>query len=117
VEGLAAIETAIARCEHNDERWYYPELLRIRGELLLREVRPDVTKTAEQSFLEALNWSRRLQMPAWQLRSAISLAKLYRVEHRHTEAQSILTQAYDRFTEGFDTADLREAKIFLARVA
>jgi predicted ATPase len=116
-EGLAAIEAALARCERNDERWYFPELLRIRGEILLREGKPDATEKAEQCFREAFDWSQQQETAAWRLRAAISLAKLYRTENRDREAQSILTEAYAPFTEGFDTADLREAKALLAPVS
>ena len=78
-EGLAAIEEALARCERNDERWYFAELLRItrRDPVAQGEDRTPQQK-AEQCFLEALDWSQRQQTAAWQLRAAISLAKLYR---------------------------------------
>jgi predicted ATPase/DNA-binding winged helix-turn-helix (wHTH) protein len=113
-EGLTVIEEVLARCERNDERWYFAELLRIRGEILLRRARPDAVQKAEQCFMEALDWSQRQGISAWQLRAATSLAKLYRTGLRDAEAQGILSRACENFTEGFDTADLREAKAFLA---
>lgn len=116
-EALAAVDRALARCERNDERWYFAELLRIRGEILLRVAKSDAAQKAEQCFQEALDWSRRLETAAWQLRAAISLAKLYQTQRRDAEAQGILAQAHAGFTEGFDTADLLEAKSLLAPVS
>lgn len=116
-DGLAAIEEALARCERNDERWYLAELLRLRGEILLRTERPDASREAEQCFLQALDWSQRQGTAAWWLRVAMSLAKLYQSQHRTAEGRSILSEAYEGFTEGLDTADLREAKTILAAIS
>jgi predicted ATPase len=113
-EGITAIDAALARCERNDERWYFSELLRIRGEILTRSARPDAAQQAERCFLDALDWSQRQQTAAWQLRAAMSLAKLYRAGRRDAEAQGILAQACASFSEGFNTADLKEAKALLA---
>jgi len=114
---LATIDKALARCEANDERWYFAELLRIRGEILLRAGKPEAAQQAEQGFLEALDWSRRQGTVAWQLRAALSLAKLYSTSNRGSEAKSVLNSARENFTEGHDTADLREAKALLAAIA
>ena len=113
-QALATIDRALARCERNDERWYFAELLRIRGEILLRGAKPDAAQKAEECFLDALDWSRRQGTAAWRLRAAMSLAKLYRAGQRDAEAKGILLPVYDGFTEGLDTADLREAKAILA---
>jgi predicted ATPase/DNA-binding winged helix-turn-helix (wHTH) protein len=113
-EGLATIEKAIARCEANDERWYFAELLRIRGEILLRGAKPDTQQMAEQCFRDAFDWSNRQGTAAWRLRTALSLAKLYRNLHLDAQARSVLAPAYESFTEGFETEDLGEAKALLA---
>lgn len=115
--GLAAIDKALARCEANDERWYLAELLRIRGEILLRASKPEADRQAEECFREALDWSERQGIVAWQLRSALSLARLYRKLNRNTEAKSVLSSACEKITEGHDAGDLREAKAFLADIA
>jgi predicted ATPase len=77
--GLAAIDETIARCERNDERWYLAELLRIRGELGLRQSSPD-PKEAERYFRKSLDCAHRQQAPAWELRAATSLARLLHAE-------------------------------------
>ena len=113
-EALEVIDRAMARAERNDERWFFPELLRIRGEILLRAAPPDNAPNAEQCFRDALDLSERQGAAAWHLRAALSLAKLYRSQGRHPEAKGILSSAQQSFAEGFATADLMEAKAFLA---
>ncbi|MBV9220534.1 MAG: hypothetical protein JOY94_14050 [Methylobacteriaceae bacterium] len=108
-EGLHAIDAALARSERNEERWYLPELLRVKGELMLRGHRPD----AERYFLESLNWARRQETPAWELRTAVSLGALWRDQDRAEEARDLVASAYARFTEGFGTVDLQAAKQLL----
>ncbi len=110
MDGLATIDEALARCERHDERWYFAELKRIRGEILLRGGEPDAAQQAEQCFREALDWSQRQGTPAWRLRAAMSLVRV----HDNPEARSTLSQAYEGFAEGLATADLREAKAILA---
>src|SRR5262249_39564381 len=70
-EGFAAIDEALARAERNDELWYLAELLRIKGELLLRRGGPDGARDAEALFHTSLDWTRRQQTPAWELRTSI----------------------------------------------
>ena len=114
--GLAAIDEAIARCERNNERWYMADLLRIRGELSIRQRSPD-PKQAERYFRKSLDCAHRQQAPAWELRAANSLAKLLHAESRDAEARSLLGPLYAKFTEGFDTLDLREATGMLTALA
>ena len=111
--GLAIVEETLARCAARDERWYLAELLRIKGELAILEGAPDAAATAEEHFLRALDCARPQGAMSWELRAAIGLARLWRDQHRAAEAREILRSVYDRFTEGFDTADLREAKSLL----
>jgi predicted ATPase len=112
-DGLAATEDAIARAERTDELWQFPELLRMKGELLLLQDVPPEAVAAENDFRQALNWARRQGALSWELRAATSLARLLRDQERRAEAPALLQSVYDRFTEGFDTADLKAAKELL----
>jgi predicted ATPase len=115
-EGRAAVDEALARAESNDDRWCVAELLRIKGELVLLENAPGAVAAAEEHFRQALDWARRQGALSWELRAAISLARLWRNQDRCKEARELLAPVYDRFTEGFDTADLKAAKALLGRL-
>jgi predicted ATPase/DNA-binding winged helix-turn-helix (wHTH) protein len=112
-EGLVAIDEALARSKRNDECWYLPELLRIKGELVLRERGRDAPHVAERYFLESLDWSHRQQTPAWELRTTISLGALWRDQSRTYDARNLVAPSYARFTEGFGTSDLQAARRLL----
>jgi predicted ATPase len=112
-EGLLAIDEALARSGHNEERWCVAELLRIKGELILREGAPQAAAAAEEHFLRSLDWARRQGALSWELRTATSLARLQQDQGRAAEARSLLQSMYDRFSEGFETADLKTAKAHL----
>jgi predicted ATPase/DNA-binding winged helix-turn-helix (wHTH) protein len=109
-QGLSAIDEAMARSTRTGERWIMPELLRIRGELLLRN---SEVSAAEDHFLQALDWARRQEALAWELRGATSLARLRERQHRTSQARKALQPVYERFTEGFSTADLITARALL----
>jgi predicted ATPase len=109
-DGLAAIEKALDRVELTEERWCFPELLRIKGELLLRQEIDAAPTLAEQQFRQSLEWADRQQALSWQLRTATSLARLLRDQDRAEEARQLLSAIYARFSEGFDTHDLIAAK-------
>jgi predicted ATPase len=113
VEGLAAIEEAIARSERTEERWAMAELMRVKGELLLLQGAPGAAAAAEDHFRQALDWARRQGALSWELRAATSLARLLRDRDRIAEARDLLAPIYERFTEGFGTADLRAGKKLL----
>jgi len=113
-EGLAAIEEAIARAERTEERWAMAELVRVRGELLLLQGEPGAA-AAEDHFRQALDWSCRQGALSWELRAAMSLARLWQNQGRPADAVACLQPVYDRFTEGFGTADLTAAKQLLKR--
>ena len=115
-EGLAAIDEALARSERNDERWYLAELLRIKGALLLCRSEPDAWREAERYFLESLDWARRQQTPAWELRTSISLGMLWQRQSRLDDARNLVGSGYARFKEGSKTADLQTAGQFLAEL-
>jgi hypothetical protein len=111
-EGLAVIDDAIERSERTAERWSMAELLRVKGELLLLQGEGNAT-AAEDYFLQALDWARRQELLSWELRGATSLARLWHRQRRTSQARKLLAPIYDRFTEGFGTADLIAAKAVL----
>jgi predicted ATPase len=108
-EGLSAIGDALALVEQTEERYYEAELYRLQGEFWLRGSR---TKTcqAEKSFQKALDIARQQQAKSWELRAATSLARLWQVQDKRQDAYDLLAPVYEWFTEGFDTADLIEAR-------
>jgi predicted ATPase/DNA-binding winged helix-turn-helix (wHTH) protein len=112
-KGLVAIDEALALCDRDEGRWCVAELLRIKGELVLSENGADAADAAEDHFRQALDWARRQGALAWELRAATSLARLWRDQNRTKAAREILAPVYDRFTEGFETADLKAAKLLL----
>jgi predicted ATPase len=109
-EGLALLEAGI---EQSEAAWRTPELLRLKGELLSLHSGPAVAETAEDLFRRALDGARRQGTLSWELRAATSLARLLRNQGRPVDATVRLQPIYDRFTEGFDTADLVAAKQLL----
>jgi predicted ATPase len=116
-DGLLVIEEAIKQCCLNSECWILAELLRIEGELLLLQGRADATAAAEDHFRQALDWAHRQGALSWELRTAMSLARLQCDQGRIREARDLLTSVYGCFTEGFCTADLRAAKQLLDGLA
>jgi len=90
--------------------WLTAELYRHKGQLLLRQ---DHTDAAEELYRSALNFAQQQEAKLWELRAAVSLARLYRDQGRHTQARDLLGSVYGWFTEGFDTLDLEEAKALL----
>src|SRR6267378_2480861 len=108
-DGFAMIEEAIAQSEHTEERWLIAELLRVKGELILLQDAPEAATPAEGRFRQALDWARRQGALSWELRAATSLARLLRDHDRSAEAIALLVPIYNRFTEGFETADLKAA--------
>jgi predicted ATPase len=109
-EGLALLESGI---EQSETGWLTPELLRLKGELLLLQSTPAAAATVEDLFRQALDEAHRQEALAWELRAATSLARLLCDQDRSAEALTILQPVYERFTEGFDTADLRSARALL----
>jgi predicted ATPase len=113
-EARDAVGKGLASADRGGERYYYPELLRLEGELLLREPIDQRDSSAEQSFLASLCLARQQGALALELRAALSIAHLYVGQDRLDEARGILAPVYDRFTEGFDTSDLKAANDLLA---
>jgi predicted ATPase len=110
-EGLAAVEEAIDHAERDENRFGEPELHRLKGELLL--LAGAAESEAEKSLREAIAIAQRQEAKSWELRAATSLARLLRKQGKVDEARQTLSQIYNWFTEGFETADLKEAKALL----
>jgi predicted ATPase len=142
-EGLRVIAEALAMVEKHEERWTEAELYRLKGELTLQQsesslghvqdqsqtrqdqsedtslqpLPPSPQAEAEACFQQALTIARRQQAKSWELRAAMSLGRLWQQQGKRQEAQALLAGVYHWFTEGFDTADLQEAKALLHAVS
>jgi len=130
-EGLRVLEEALAVVHRNGERYYLAELYRIKGDLILLqatdrglsraarsgvpvlEARRSEVAEAEACFHQSIKIARQQKAKSWELRAAMSLARLYQNQNKRAEAHGLLEPIYNKFTEGFDTADLREAKALL----
>jgi predicted ATPase len=115
-EGLRALEEALAAAQHNEEHHYEAEVYRLKGELLLQEA-PAHQEEAEKQFQQALDIARRQQAKSLELRAAMSLGRLWQRQGKCEAAHELLAPIYGWFTEGFDTADLQEAKALLDELA
>ena len=104
-EAMTAVETT-------KERWYEAELNRLAGEIALQSPKPDTIK-AEDHFERALAVARQQQAKSWEMRAAISMARLWRDQGKRQQARELLAPVYNWFTEGFGTLDLKEAKALL----
>jgi len=111
-EGLALLAEALASVTTTGEHYYEPELYRFQGELLLALSVERQTEAAA-CFQQALAVARRQQARWLELRAAMSLVRLWQQQGKPAEAHALLTPIYDWFTEGFDTADLQEARALL----
>lgn len=112
-EALGVLQEAMELVHSRDEAHSLAEIHRIRGEILLDSAN---SEQAEESFVQSLTIAKRQSAKSWELRTAISLARLYRYCGQPLEAHDLLTQTYNSFTEGFDTVDLREAKALLEEI-
>jgi predicted ATPase len=108
-EGLRLLAEALAHVDTTGERFYAAEVYRLTGELLLRQATPDAAQ-AETCWHQALDIARHQQAKSWELRAALSLSRLWQQQGKRDEARDLLAPIYGWFTEGFDTADLQEAK-------
>jgi len=127
-EGLTVVAEAMAVVEKTGERWWEAELYRLKGELMLQKFNvqgstfnitdpqppiPNPQVEAEACFLKAIEVARRQQAKSWELRTTMSLARLWQQQGKKEEARQMLAEIYGWFTEGFETKDLQEAKALL----
>lgn len=129
-EGLRLLEEAVAAADSTGERCYEAELHRLKGELWLMQsgqgssptakarktvvkAAPSAVTNAERCFDQSIKIAQRQSAKSLELRAVMSLARLYQKQGRLQEGRRLLSQVYDKFTEGFDTLDLREAKALL----
>src|SRR6202043_2318271 len=108
-EAMLAIQTT-------EEKWCEAEVNRIAGEIAFTSPEPDAAK-AQKYFERALAVARQQQTKSWELRAAMSVARLWRDQGKVRQARELLAPVYGWFTEGFDTLDLKEAKALLEQLA
>jgi len=111
-DGLSTIAEALMLVEQTEERYYEAELHRLKGELLLQQTIPDASQAAV-CLLQALDIARSQQAKSLELRAATSLARLWQSQGKRQEAYDLLAPVYGWFTEGFNTADVQDAKALL----
>ena len=107
---------ALTSVEATKERWYEAEVHRTAGDIALMAPQPDAAK-AEAYFEKALAVARQQHAKSWELRAAMSLARLWRDQGKRQQARELLAPVYGWFTEGFNTLDLKEAKALLEELA
>jgi predicted ATPase len=129
-EGLTALAEALTVADKTGERFYEAELYRLKGQLTLQRLNvqgstfnvanpqsltpnPQAEAEAEACFLKAIEIARHQQAKSLELRAVMSLSRLWQRQGKKEEARRMLAEVYDWFTEGFDTADLQEAKALL----
>jgi class 3 adenylate cyclase/tetratricopeptide (TPR) repeat protein len=111
-EALALLNEALVKITDTGTKFQEPEILRLKGEVLLMHD-SGATEQAEAYFRSALEEARAQEAKWWELRASVSLARLLHDTNRRDEARTMLAEIYNWFTEGFDTADLKEAKALL----
>jgi predicted ATPase len=115
-DGLQALAEAHALVEQHEERYWAAEVCRLRGVLLLRQ--PGTPQAEAETWLQrALDVARRQEAKSLELRAAMSLSRLWQQQGKRQEAHDLLAEVYAWFTEGFDTADLQDAKALLDTLA
>jgi len=124
-QGLNTLAEALDTVNKNGERWYEAELYRIKGELLLARAgenqkakgKKEAVSEAETCFSKAIDIARNQSAKSLELRAVRSLSRLWQKQGKKDEARRTLAEIYGWFTEGFDTADLKEAKALLEELS
>ena len=116
-EGPELLAEALATVCQTGERWSEAELHRLQGELLLQQQSRESQSAAEACFQQALEVARKQEAKSFELRAATSLARLWQSQGKTQEARNLLAPVYNWFTEGFDTADLKDAKTLLDQLS
>ena len=114
--GLTVLAEALTLVDNNGERWYEAELHRLKGALLLQQS-SDNQAEAETCFQHAIDIAQNQHAKSFELRTTTSLARLWQQQGKRQEAHDLLAPVYGWFTEGFDTADLKDAKALLDELA
>jgi predicted ATPase len=114
--GLTALAEALLLTDAARVHWYESELYRLKGTLLLQRS-SDNQVEAETCFHKAIAIAQNQSTKSWELRAAISLARLWQSQDKRQDAYNVLAPVYGWFTEGFDTADLKDAKALLEALA
>ncbi len=117
-EGVAAVTEGLTIANQIGDRFGEVELYRLRGELILGKSKVQSSRfnsetEAEECFQKAIEVAQKQEAKSWELRAATSLARLWQQQGKQAEARDLLAPVYDWFTEGFDTADLKDAKALL----
>ena len=115
-EAFRCVGEATTALQTNNEKWYEPEVHRVAGQVTLMAPEPETAK-AEAYFERALSVARQQQAKSWELRAAMSLARLWGDQGKVQQARELLAPAYGWFTAGFDTRDLKDAEVLLAELA
>ena len=115
-EGLHLLVEALTMLEASGQGDLLAEAYRLQGTFLLRQTVPEATQ-AEACFQQAITIARRQAARSWELRAAMSLARLWQQQGKRAEARELLAPVYGWFTEGFDTADLLDAQTLLSTLA
>jgi predicted ATPase len=115
-EGLDTVASALGLTGERGSRLLDPELLRLKGELLIARD-PRAKADAEVAFCQAMDIAQRQNSKSWELRAAMSMARLWRDQGKQNEAHELLASVYGWFTEGFDTLDLKQAEALLDELA
>ena len=111
-DGLSALTEAIAAADEHENRNYEAEAHRLKGELLIRQNDLNVAE-AQRCFERAVEVARKQSAKSFELRATMSLARLLAKQGHRDEVRALLADIYNWFTEGFDTADLKDAKALL----
>jgi predicted ATPase len=114
--GLSLIAEALEIINQRQERFYEAEIYRLKGELLLKQSEAGAEAEAENCFFEAIKVARRQQAKSLELRATMNLARLWQRQGQQNRARPMLAEIYGWFSEGFDTADLQEAKVLLVEL-
>ena len=115
--GLTVLTEALTVVDRTGAHFYEAELHRLKGELVLQSRVEGAESEAEACFEQALAIARQQHAKSWELRAALSLARLWQQHGKAAEARALLAPVYDWFTEGFDTKDLQEAKMLLEELS
>ena len=109
-KGLSVLDKALAEVDERGNREFWAEVYRLKGEVLLQQSK---VEEAEECFRKAIEIAQQQQAKSWELRAAMSLARLWQRQGKKAEARELLASVYNWFTEGFDTKDLQDAKVLL----